>query len=514
METVPITDARPRAVSVAAFLSAPAREQLLTISAWLLTLALSILLGLASIEYQWSGLPLRFGGVDVHVTLYPPLVFATLWVIWFGFWWGFIPAYLATLTLSLYAGMPLGWALLFSFADPIGLAMFALGYHAIPIKPDLRSVTSIAFFALLAFVAGIFGSAGSFIWTYTVGIGRADLFPIWQGWWLGAFLQDLLLVAPALVLFTPALCRWRNHHSWVVAAKAPTYRSVLSTGAITLFGVLFYLHTTVRLSQGHLERQLSRSDPEQWRDAALGMAASADALYWVLLVMTLFLGFFGFQLFRHWTRTLHGTAVRLAGANSNLRREVAERKRAQNEMHGYAERLAQANAMLAELARTDELTGLYNRRYFTERANNELSRGHRQQRPTALLLLDLDHFKEINDTYGHATGDVALRAVAETIVGSLRQGDLAGRFGGEEFLIMLPETDLDEAIRVAERLRENVANLALHSDTAQFSVTVSIGVAICIEHEPRFERLLHYADEALYSAKDAGRNRIEVATEK
>ena len=199
-----------RPVTLAGFLrggSAGARA--LVAALWLATIGAGAGLGLASIHYDWSGVPLHFGGTDVYVTLYPPLVFAAVWVLWFGFWWGFLPAYLSTLALALYSGMPLGWSLVFAFADPVGLAVFAIAYRAIPVPYDLRSLSAVLFFVLLSFVAGVFGSTGSFIWITTSNVGSHQVLPIWQGWWLGAFLQNLVIVAPLLAAFSPAAARWR-----------------------------------------------------------------------------------------------------------------------------------------------------------------------------------------------------------------------------------------------------------------------------------------------------------------
>jgi diguanylate cyclase len=179
-------------------------DRVLVIALWLATVAAGIGLGLASIVYEWSGVPLHFGGTDVYVTIYPPLVFAAFWVLWFGFWWGFLPAYLSTLALALYSGMPVGWSLIFAFADPVGLAVFAIAYRAIPVPYDLRSLNAVLFFVLLSFVGGVFGSTGSFIWITTSNVGAQQVLPIWQGWWLGAFLQNLVIVAPLLALLSPA----------------------------------------------------------------------------------------------------------------------------------------------------------------------------------------------------------------------------------------------------------------------------------------------------------------------
>jgi signal transduction histidine kinase len=312
--------------------------------AWCATLALGIGLGLASIAYGWSGLPLRFGGVDIYVTVYPPLIFCTLWVLWFGFWWGFVPAYLATLVLALYSGMPLGWSLLFAFADPLSLAVFAIAYRAIPMPVDLRSFTALAFFALISFVGGIFGATGSFIWTHTNALGIHDLLPIWQGWWLGGLLQNLLLVAPLLYLFSPAVSRWRDRHLGAISARPRHARGTLAAGAVIIAGVLLYLHFTVTLSTGRLQEALAGDDAQAWREAARATAESTSMLYWAVLILILFIAFFGAQLFTHWTGSLQKAARELSGTNVRLRREMTQREQAERELRQTADRLTAASA--------------------------------------------------------------------------------------------------------------------------------------------------------------------------
>ncbi|WP_172600328.1 sensor histidine kinase [Sulfurivermis fontis] len=312
--------------------------------AWLATLALGIGLGLASIAYDWSGLPLHLGGVDLYITIYPPLIFSTLWVLWFGFWWGFVPAYLATLVLALYSGMPLAWALLFAFADPLSLAVLAIAYRAIPIRYDLRSSNALAFFVLISFVGSIFGATGSFIWTHTNALGVHDLLPIWQGWWLGNLLQNLLLVAPLLYLFSPMISRWRERHLGVITVRARETRGTLLAGGTIIAGVLLYLHFTIALSHHRLESALAGDDTAAWRAAALANAEATTMLYWAVVILILFIAFFGTQLFVHWTRSLQQSARELSSTNVRLRREMDQREEAEQELRQTADRLATANA--------------------------------------------------------------------------------------------------------------------------------------------------------------------------
>ena len=165
---------------------------------------------------------------------------------------------------------------------------------------------------------------------------------------------------------------------------------------------------------------------------------------------------------------------------------------------------------LEYLASHDALTGALTRRSFDEQYAKELARASRSGRSPSLLMIDIDNFKAINDSHGHAYGDLALRAVCKSIVSVLRQEDFLGRHGGEEFVVLLPDTQTQPAFEVAERIRLNIAALDLGNPDTHFRCTVSIGVARRTEPvEP--DELLRAADTAMYRAKAAGKNRTLTA---
>ncbi len=163
---------------------------------------------------------------------------------------------------------------------------------------------------------------------------------------------------------------------------------------------------------------------------------------------------------------------------------------------------------MEKLATIDSMTGLCNRRHFLALAAAEWSRFQRYYRPLSVLMIDVDHFKSVNDRYGHAVGDDALIAVANACMDGKRNSDIVGRLGGEEFAMLLPETDLYQARIVAERIRRNVEARTLMAHAVHFKVTASIGFAAATVSMSGFEALLGAADEALYQAKEQGRNRI------
>lgn len=185
--------------------------------------------------------------------------------------------------------------------------------------------------------------------------------------------------------------------------------------------------------------------------------------------------------------------------NVALQQEIEERKRAETQ--------------LRDLATSDPLTGLFNRRHFFSLAERELVRSRFLGTSMAVILMDLDHFKLINDTHGHLVGDKVLMAVAHNIEAIIRDTDLACRYGGDEFILLLPETELLAAKKVADRLRRSILVHPVHSERGSISIKASLGVVgISGKNELTLEDLLAQADRALYQAKESGRNRVIIAS--
>lgn len=171
--------------------------------------------------------------------------------------------------------------------------------------------------------------------------------------------------------------------------------------------------------------------------------------------------------------------------------------------------LDETEQRLRVLATIDDLTQTFNRRHFLELARRECEKSSRYGFALSVILLDIDHFKQINDEYTHLAGDVVLSAVGSTTPAILRSSDILGRFGGDEFILFLPHTDRDQAVVTAERLRNALADLAIQHNGSQISFTVSLGVATSEAYQCSLDKLLYHADLALYRAKDNGRNRVE-----
>ena len=202
------------------------------------------------------------------------------------------------------------------------------------------------------------------------------------------------------------------------------------------------------------------------------------------------------------------TFAGLEETNRRLREARVQLRRSQQE-------LIEANARLLELAIRDGLTGVYNRRYFDQTLEKEWRRGQRTKHRVALLLIDIDHFKALNDSYGHAAGDECLRLVAQCLTDNLRRpGDVVARFGGEEFAIILPGSDIAGARQLAERMRSAVDHLKVRLPTPSIAphITISIGISSQMPAPGSdYAVLIEAADHALYQAKDQGRNRVQAA---
>ncbi len=191
-------------------------------------------------------------------------------------------------------------------------------------------------------------------------------------------------------------------------------------------------------------------------------------------------------------------------------RELIARVNAHVELKKIRDKLEEANALLKRLSTTDDLTGLYNRRYFFEALDREMDRAGRDRKSFALIACDLDRFKSVNDTFGHAEGDRVLKGTGELMLRHTRRYDTAARLGGEEFALLLPGTSLVDAAALAERLRATMESELRAGDRR--AITLSAGLAIWRGGEETGAELLKRADEALYKAKAEGRNRVEIAT--
>ncbi|QDQ25872.1 diguanylate cyclase [Chitinimonas arctica] len=215
--------------------------------------------------------------------------------------------------------------------------------------------------------------------------------------------------------------------------------------------------------------------------------------------------------FRRLIDTLRAEQTKLGVLNAALEEQVSARTlmldTANRLLFDSLEERQQLVDRLKELANTDSLTQLLNRRAFQERADIEFKRLDRQSATLSVFIFDIDHFKRINDGYGHETGDEAIRMLARTAAGELREMDVLARFGGEEFVALLPDADLATAMEVAERLRAKITTLRIATPAGPIAMTASFGVAQWVP-QVGIDTLIARADQALYGAKHTGRDRV------
>ena len=465
--------------------ASPSRQKYGLLLFWLLSCVASIGLGLASVIYSWYALPVEFGGVEIYLSVYPPLLICMWWTCCFGWKWGAIPAYLSTLILALHSGMPWYWALLFACGNPIGLGVQIIGYRAITMPRALNTFPSWVFFVQMAFIGSVFSSSASLIWSYTNKIDQLGVFAIWQSWWLGNFLQSVFLVAPLLALTWQHLAKWQDkHHIWLLQQATESRRMVVRLLGVLVLGVLAYGLATIWLGTSTVALQMAQVSQGRLSDAAEMLSSMIWAFFWVMSLVTLFLGFFGYQMFDHWQK---------------VNRQLLDE-------------LALANSDLAIKASTDALTGLANYQTINMALEDFWQRLQSARQHATLLMIDIDHFKRINDEHGHLIGDKAIHQVASLLRQELRDGDLAGRYGGEEFVVLLRRVvSAEDATQVAERIRERVAIMALPTGAGDVRMSISIGVAISDSADYAAEAWLKRADDALYHAKRSGRNRVVMA---
>ncbi len=196
-------------------------------------------------------------------------------------------------------------------------------------------------------------------------------------------------------------------------------------------------------------------------------------------------------------------------------RDITEKKQIQNEIQTANEilrlkltEIETLQANLRERAIRDSLTGLFNRRYLDETMDREISRARRENYEVSVLMIDIDHFKQLNDTYGHKAGDHVLKALGDFLLESVRLGDIVCRYGGEEFIIIMPGVRISDAHSRATSICKNLSNLSIHNNGVELHSTVSIGVASFPKHGTNADDIIRSADSAMYAAKEAGRNTV------
>jgi diguanylate cyclase (GGDEF)-like protein len=204
------------------------------------------------------------------------------------------------------------------------------------------------------------------------------------------------------------------------------------------------------------------------------------------------------------------TAIRFGILQRREYAQLTKTRKINLELKSEIERRQKLEAALKELATIDPLTGLYNRREYEILFQHEMERSKRMNSPLSVGIIDLDHFKQVNDTYGHKAGDEVLRRIATLCRENLRTMDIIGRLGGEEFIILLPETTIDRAVMVGNRLLKAFAATDIDVGTASIKITATLGITQLLPDDKEIDIIIRRADDALYKGKEAGRNRVEI----
>jgi diguanylate cyclase (GGDEF)-like protein len=430
-------------------------------------LAVSLVTGVLNVTLDWNGIPIPFGPVEVPVTVYPPFILSLLAAVWLGPTWGLVPAYTANLAGALVAGLGPLTSLLFALAGALEVLIFWGSMVTLNIDPELRRRRDLARFFLVCVIAPITASLAVLLWTTAQGLDTTAGLRVWRGWVIGDFLQALLVVAPLLRLAGPRTRAWIDRQF-----ATPPHYEVTYTRAALVAAVTFSL-IAVLVFAGIYELEASLDlDPT-------ARTASGELLVPRLREMQLYLG------------VLVAALTVAASVFSTVLARMGERQRS--------------------LSRRESLTGCFNRRAFYELFPREADRARRLGQGIALVFLDLDHFKRVNDRYGHETGDRVLQQLSARLFGTIRETDLLFRWGGEEFVVLLPHTGPGEAPALGERVRAAVAERPFLANEAHrgVSITVSVGVAGGADWPLDPDALIARADAACYRAKEAGRNRVE-----
>ena len=374
--------------------------------------------------------------------------------------------------VTIYVEAILGLLLLFAWVQNTAITAVAWWGFA-----HLLRAASVTLF-------GLYGSVSDLI---SIDLANALLFTSFAVTWTGARLFDHRRVQPALLFAGAAI--------WLIASRIPGFansfdvRVLLSSGIITA-----YTWATA------FEFWRGRSEPLVSRWPAIFMLFAHGALYLLRTPLVALLPWLPIsnQVFGSvWLTVLSFEALLFTIAIAFILLAMAK------ERTEYRHKTA---------ALVDPLTGISNRRAFLQDGEAHLKRHAADPHPTAVMLLDLDNFKSINDRFGHAVGDRVLEIFADVSSGCLRRIDLFGRLGGEEFAALLRDTTRERAMAVAEQIRVSFADAAREVDGRTIAATVSIGIVISHDAVLGLSALLAHADHALYRAKDAGRNRVEIAS--
>jgi diguanylate cyclase (GGDEF)-like protein len=427
---------------------------------WLGLSALSVALAFLEARLDWSGIPVPVGTRHLGVSIYPPVAIAALLAFWLGPTYGAGTAYVSTLVSGLAGGLAADRAALFALGTPAELLLLWFLALMLRVRPGLHAYRDWWRFGAAAMIATTASSLDIMLYNEAHRLPIADGQRLWEGWIFGDLAQLCLVVAPLL------WWGWERAHRVAAARLGAPRRELSARNTVLLLGFVWAtLAGLAMLGIRLLTRALDIPDG--------AVTVSGERLLPRLGEMATFL-------------------VVLVGALllSTMALTAA---------------LAGRGEQSAALSLRDDLTGAYNRRAFAEFFEREEARSRAAERPLSLVCFDLDRFKAINDRNGHAAGDRVLVGVVAAARQRLRKHDLLFRWGGDEFLILLPHTTAEEAAALGERLRESIAATVV-ADLP--GVTASVGVAAAAAGTASADDLVRLADDAVYRAKALGGDRV------
>lgn len=458
---------------------------------WLLACMVIIPSGMITRIFELTGIPFSLFDIDFHVTIYFPLLICIPLCLCFGFIWAAIPAYFSTFFVALIGDMPMHWIIVFSFANPIGLAVMIMVYRITPTRIDFKTKHSLLFFIILSFLSALSGSIGSFIWTYTNQINLHDFFRVWQGWWLGGFLQSVFICAPLLYFFSSRLLRWRN--LLIDPSKLKNSRGTRSeikfAISVVISIIILYVWLAFQINIMNIEDKLLLVSNDSARQQILEATNVINFPVTVFIFIIIFLGYFFFYFTDYWTLRLQNLNKQLLKINGQL---------------------TEQNERMYQQSIHDSLTGIYNRSFFFQKLREQFDIAQSQNTTLVLFIMDLDYFKSINDTYGHQSGDLVLKNFAHGISTIITDDMTFSRVGGEEFCLIVPHYNQQQATDLAEKILDKTRKITTIQAGQEISITTCIGISFLSELCTSIDDLIESADNALYKAKDNGRDQYQV----
>lgn len=450
------------------FLLAPTDRKALPIWAtWIGLTTASIVLAFLEARFNWSGMPFSVGGRTLGVSIYPPVAISAYIAFWLGPTYGATTAYVSTLVSGLAGGLTPERAALFALGTPAEVLLLWFLATILRVRLTLREYQDWWRFSAAAVIAATASSLDIMLYNEAHRLPIAEGQRLWEGWIFGDIAQLCLIVAPLLWL------TWESAHRAAVLHVGAPKRELSARNTVLLVGFVWVtLGGLALLGVRLLARALTV--PSQ------ALAENSNLMPPLGEIETFFVVFVGALLL-----SMMALTAALAGRGEQV----------------------------VALSLRDDLTGAFNRRAFRTLFDREEERSRAVERPISIISFDLDHFKEINDQQGHAEGDRVLIAATAEAQSILRPQDLLFRWGGDEFLILLPHSRHDEALEIAEQLRRRVeAQVFTSTRNGNRAVTMSIGVATGRAGQQSSEELIREADAAIYRAKALGRNRVIAAT--